>query len=79
MTIITPKRFLLVHVIKSEVKSFSDVTIVKHALILGEAESKQVASIHDEHRLKGEHGALSPEINGLFIEQKEEIFDKYGR
>ena len=69
--IITPKRFLLVH-FKSEVKSFSDVTIVKHALILGEEESKQVVSIHDDHMLKGNHGSSSPAINGLFVEQKEE-------
>ena len=72
--IITPERFLLVHVIKSEVKSNSDVTIVKHALLLGEEESKQVASIYDEHKLKGDHRALSPAINGLFVEQKEEKF-----
>ena len=72
--IVTPERILLVHVIKSEVKSFSDVTIVKHALLLGEEESKQVASIHDDHRLKGNHGSLSPAINGLFVEQKEEKF-----
>ena len=72
--IITPERILLVHVIKSEVKSFSDVTIVKHALLLGEEKSKQVATIHDDRRLKGNHGSSSPPKSGLFVEQKEENF-----
>ena len=72
--IITPERILLGHVIKSEVKSNSDVTIVKHALLLGEEKSKQGATNHDDRRLKGNHGSSSPPKSGLFVEQKEENF-----